>query len=251
MTTKWTLIAGLLLGMVSALTAQEKLHEETITYNNGQEDVKAMLVRPATEGPHPALITIHEWYGLNEWAKNQARMFAHGGYTVLAVDLYRGEVAETHDHAHELSRGLPDDRALRDLNGAIDYLQAHEAAGDKLGVIGWCMGGGYALKLAMTGRTDASVVCYGRLNADPDALAEINGPLLGIFGGEDRGIAPKTVRQFDEALGEAEVANEVHIYDGVGHAFLRHEYGKDLYKDYIVRRAWGEIDEFFEMVLKD
>src|SRR5512138_3404962 len=90
-----------------------------VSYPSGDETVQGMLYTPQGKGPFPALVVIQEWWGLNDWIKEQASKLADQGYVTLAVDLYRGKVASTPDEAHELSRGLPQDRALRDLRAAV------------------------------------------------------------------------------------------------------------------------------------
>ena len=84
---------------------------ETVSYKSGGEAVTGYLALPDSAGPHPAIVVIHEWWGLNDWMKEQAQKFAQQGYVASAVDLYRGKVATDRDTAHELSRGMPQDRA--------------------------------------------------------------------------------------------------------------------------------------------
>src|SRR5919108_260134 len=93
-----------------------------VSYKSGDETVQGVLYTPQGKGPFPALIVIHEWWGLNDWVKEQASKLSDQGYVTLAVDLYRGKVASTPDEAHELMRGVPQDRAVRDLRAAFDYL---------------------------------------------------------------------------------------------------------------------------------
>src|ERR1022692_3069736 len=87
---------------------------KSVSYKSGDETVSGMLYAPAGKGPFPALIVIHEWWGLNDWVKEQASKLADQGYVALAVDLYRGKVADNADLAHEIMRGVPEDRAKRD-----------------------------------------------------------------------------------------------------------------------------------------
>src|SRR4051812_44145617 len=94
-----------------------------VTYKSGDETVKGILYTPEGKGPFPALVVIHEWWGLNDWVKDQASKLADQGYVTLAVDLYRGKVATTAEQAHEIMRGVPDDRATRDLLAASSYLR--------------------------------------------------------------------------------------------------------------------------------
>jgi carboxymethylenebutenolidase len=116
-------------------------------------------------------------------------------------------VADTPDMAHELMRGVPEDRAKRDLHAAFGFLQAQPNVWkDRIGAIGWCMGGGYALEVALDEPTlAADVINYGHLATDPEAIKKINASILGLFGGQDRGITPEDVHKFEanhETCGE-------------------------------------------------
>ena len=171
---------------------------------SGDETVSAYLAVPDSGGPHPALVVIHEWWGLNDWVKEQAQKFAEQGYVALAVDLYRGKVAYDPNLAHELSRGLPQDQAIRDLKAAFDYLASRpDVRHDKIGSVGWCMGGGFSLLLAVNEpKLAACVVNYGSMPTDKDDIQRIQAPVLGNFGAEDRGIPPsgrRGIRRRDES----------------------------------------------------
>ena len=108
----------------SVLAAAVAAAGSMVSYPSGSEKVSGYLATPAGSGRHPAIVVIHEWWGLNDWVKGRADEFAKQGYVALAVDLYRGKVAEDPDTAHQLMRGLPDDRALRDMKGAVAFLRA-------------------------------------------------------------------------------------------------------------------------------
>src|SRR6476660_4804062 len=171
---------------------------KTVSYKSGDETVQAVLYMPQGKGPFPALVVIHEWWGLNDWVKEQASKLSDEGYVTLAIDLYRGKVATTADMAHELMRGVPDDRSDRDLHMAVEFLKSQpDVKKDKIGAIGWCMGGGYALDVALQEPSlAADVINYGALADDLDDLKKINAPILGLFGGQDRGIPPSSVNKF-------------------------------------------------------
>src|SRR5579871_2307966 len=157
-------IVLLLVSTAFSATAKE------VTYKSGDETVKGVLYVPEGKGPFPALVAIHEWYGLNDWVKEQASKLADQGYVVLAIDLYRGKVATTPDQAHEIMRGVPEDRAKRDLHAAFEFLASQSnVKKDRIGAIGWCMGGGYALDVALQEPTlAADVINYGHLATDRD-----------------------------------------------------------------------------------
>lgn len=188
-------VCSLLLLFSAALGADAK----DVTFTSGEETVRAVLYTPSAQGKLPALVVIHEWWGLNDWPKQQAEKLAGQGYVTLAVDLYRGKIAKSSDEAHELSRGLPSDRAIRDLQAAAAYLRSLSNVDPaRIGSIGWCMGGGFALDLAVRDpKLKAAVINYGRLTTDPETLGKINASVLGIFGGQDRGIPVDAVRGFE------------------------------------------------------
>lgn len=194
---------------------------KSVSYKSRDETVQGILYTPAGEGPFSAIIVVHEYLGLNDWVKEQASKLADEGYEALAIDLYRGKVATTPDMGHELMRGLPEDRAKRDLHAAFEFLQSQPGVNKaRIGAIGWCMGGGYSLDVALQEPTlAADVINYGRLATDPEALKKINAPILGLFGGQDRGITPDDVHKFEAAMRQAGKKIEIKIYDDAGHGF--------------------------------
>src|SRR5271166_1297860 len=194
---------------------------EMVSYKSGSETVSGYLASPEGGGKHPAIIVIHEWWGLNDWVKGQAQQFASEGYMALAVDLYRGQVASSPDEAHILMRGLPDDRGMRDLEAAFAYLSSRpDANASKIGAIGWCMGGSWSVKLAEDQpKLAAFVVNYGALPTDPATIAKIKAPMLGNFGADDKGIPPESMHAFEAAMKAAGKNPDLKIYQGAGHAF--------------------------------
>src|ERR1700678_1074287 len=232
---------------VSAFAADSK----TVSYKSGDETVQGVLYTPAGKGPFPALIVIHEWGGLNDWVKDQASKLADEGYVTLAVDLYRGKVATTPDEAHEIMRGVPEDRAKRDLHAAFEFLAAQpNVKKDRIGSIGWCMGGGYSLDVALQEPTlAATVINYGHLATDTDALKKINAPILGLFGGQDRGITPDDVKKFGATLDQLGKKIDVKIYDDAGHAF-ENPNNKDGYRASDAANAWNRTVAFLGANLK-
>jgi carboxymethylenebutenolidase len=222
-----------------------------VTYKSGSEDVSGMLYQPQGKGPFPAIVVIHEWYGLNDWVKEQASKFADQGYITLALDLYRGKVATTSDEAHELMRGVPEDRANRDLLAASSYLRSlKNVKADKVGVIGWCMGGGYALDLAVSDpKLAAAVINYGHLATEPETLKKINAPILGLFGGKDRGIPVDTVQQFAAELKKQGKTVDITVYPEAGHAF-ENPNNKQGYRADDAANAWDKQVKWFGKYLK-
>jgi len=224
---------------------------ETVSYKSGDDTVSGYLALPSGGGKHPAIIVIHEWWGLNDWVKQQADKFASQGYVALAVDLYRGKAAANADEAHQLMRGLPDDRGLRDLEAAFAYLSSRpDVDAGKIGSIGWCMGGGWSLKLGVDQPKLAAVVLnYGMLPTDPAAIAKIKAPVLGNFGADDKGITPDSVKAFESAMKSDGKTIDVKIYQGAGHAFENPD-NKDGYRPEATADANQRVDGFFQKYLK-
>jgi carboxymethylenebutenolidase len=222
-----------------------------VSYKSGDETVQAVLYTPEGKGPFPGLIVIHEWWGLNDWVNEQASKLADQGYVALAIDLYRGKVATTPEEAHEIMRGVPEDRAARDLRAAYEFMQSQSnAKKDRIGAIGWCMGGGYSLDVALEEPTlAADVINYGHLASDKETLKKIKAPILGLFGGQDRGITPDDVKKFEQSLKDLGKSVDVHIYAGAGHAF-ENPNNKDGYRAADAADAWNRTVAFLAANLK-
>jgi carboxymethylenebutenolidase len=243
-----TLLLSLIFALsVLALAADGK----SVSYKSGDETVSGMLYAPAGKGPFPALIVIHEYWGLDNWVKEQAAKLADQGYVALAVDLYRGKVADNPELAHELMRGVPRDRAIRDLKAAYDFLATQpNVKKDRIGSIGWCMGGGYALDVALAEpHLAATVIHYGHLATDPDELKKIQAPILGIFGGQDRGITPDDVNKFQQAMEKLGKKIEVKSYPDAGHAF-ENPHDTEKYRAEDTADAWRRTVAFLAATLK-
>jgi carboxymethylenebutenolidase len=224
---------------------------KSVSYKSGDETVQAVLYTPPGRGPFPAIIVIHEWWGLNDWVKDQAAKLADQGYAALAIDLYRGKVATTPDMAHEIMRGVPEDRAKRDLHAAFEFLEAQpNVRKDRIASIGWCMGGGYSLDVALQEPTlAATVINYGHLATDPEALKKINAPILGLFGAQDHGITPDDVHKFEASMKQLGKKIDVKIYDDAGHGF-ENPNNKDGYRSDDTADAWKRTVTFLADTLK-
>lgn len=241
----------LLFAIVALATLTFAAESKTVSYKSGDETVQAVLYTPSGKGPFPGLIVIHEWWGLNDWVKDQASKLADQGYAALAIDLYRGKVAITPDEAHQIMRGVPEDRAKRDLHAAFEYLASQPSVKkDRIGSIGWCMGGGYALDVALQEPTlAATVINYGHLATEPDALKKINAPILGLFGAQDKGITPEDVQKFQQTMKQLGKKIEVKEYDDAGHAF-ENPNNKQGYREADAQDAWKRTTDFLSATLK-
>jgi carboxymethylenebutenolidase len=173
----------------------------------------------------PAVVMIHEWWGLNDNIKDMANELASEGYVVLAADLYNGEVATTPDKAMQLVGTVREnpEQAISNLQSAVQYLASlPNVNSSRIASLGWCFGGGQSLQLALNSEQNplaATVIYYGNLVNDTNELSKINWPVLGIFGDQDQSIPVESVNAFEQALNETGITNEIYIYPGVGHAF--------------------------------
>ncbi|MBX6313208.1 MAG: dienelactone hydrolase family protein [Isosphaeraceae bacterium] len=236
----------------SGTADQKAVQTETVEFRGSNGAVKGFLAKPQGSGPFPAIIVVHEWWGLADWIKQNAERLAGQGYIALAVDLYGGKVTNDPGEAHELMRALDHGEAVADLKGGIAYLKSRKdvAPDQKIGVIGWCMGGGIARELAQA--SDAigpTVICYGAVSNEAAQIDKLAGkPVLGIFGAEDRGIPVPRVEQFASALKTKGSQIELHIYKGAGHGFMRP--GGPQYHAEAAADAWKQIDDFLADHLK-
>ena len=198
-----------------------------------------------------AVLVIQEWWGMNDWIKQDTERFAERGYVALAVDLYRGKSAADADTAHQLMRGLPEDRAMADMKAGFDLLLARpDVDPAKIGIVGWCMGGGYALAFATAEpRLRAAVMNYGKLVTAPEKIASVHAALLGNFAGKDKGIPVDDVKAFDAQMKAAKKEVDIKIYDGGGHGFMNPN-NKQSYDEAAANDAWARIDAFFARTIK-
>jgi carboxymethylenebutenolidase len=210
--------------------APTRLHNSSVSY---YDNTTGYLVYPELanntqqqqQEPMPAVLMIHEWLGLNEHIKNQADILAKEGYVVLAVDLYRGEVAADSNRAMELTSSVRNNSAsaIDNLQSAVNYVKSLEMVdGSRIASLGWCFGGDWSLQLALNSSENplaATIVYYGRPVTDTASLSSISWPILGIFGDQDQAIPVESVKQFTSALNASGVTNEIYLYEGVGHAF--------------------------------
>lgn len=247
----WRLLLCSCLVVIPIPRAFGTVKAQAVHFKSGTETISGYLAFPDSPGRHPALVVIQEWWGLNDWVKEQAREFARRGYVSLAPDLYRGQVATDPQRARKLMQAMPRNRALRDLEAAFAFLAARPDVDSKrIGSIGWCMGGGLSLQLAIhEPRLAACVVNYGELTTDPASIRRIRAPVLGNFGADDRGIPPSAVQAFANAMKSAHKPLNAKIYKGAGHAF-ENPGNKAGYRREAARDARARTLSFLSRVLK-
>lgn len=186
----------------------------------GGNKVQAHLAMPEGEGPFPAVVLIHEWWGLNDQIKAVATELSNLGFMALAVDLYKGGVADTREDAMALMQAVNEEEANDTLTGWIDWLRRHQQCNGKVGTMGWCFGGGWSLNASMETPVDATIIYYGNVTRTPKQLSRLQGPVLGHFGTLDKSIDEAMVGGFERAMAEAGKAEQLEVHWYVAdHAF--------------------------------
>ena len=246
-------LVGVVLGVMifDGLAGETSAVVTNVTYTSADgTPIGGYLARPegAAEGEAlPAVLMVHEWWGLNAEIAEMADKLAAEGYVVLAPDTYRGNLATTVPGALLLRISAPTERVNTDMQAAFDYLAAlPEVDAARIGVMGFCYGGGVALRHAVENAAIAATInLYGDTIDDPagfGALDEMNTPVLGIFGAEDAQIPVTEVEAFEQALGQTDIPHTVTIYPGVGHAFV---YPESISAGGAAANAWAQILAFF------
>jgi carboxymethylenebutenolidase len=224
-------------GRVAALT-------NTVIENPNGPAVRAYVARPSTPGPHPAVIMVHEFWGLREELVGKADALAREGYVVVAPDVFRGGSTGWVPRAIWQVVSTPTEQVDGDLDAVFAWLAAHpDVQADSIAVLGFCFGGGTALRYSLHNpELAATAVFYGSVITDAERLTALSGPLLGVFGGADASIPVEEVHAFEQALNTAGVPNRIAIYDGQPHAFITS--GDPATAGGAQAEAWGELVQF-------
>ena len=247
---------------VSNLALSQELKNVNLLNKTVQyfQDAQGYLVYPVSSnnsnGKLPAVIMIHEWWGVNQNIKDMANLLAKQGFVVLAADLYHGKVADNPKQAMELVQIARNNQnnSIANLQGAVKYLSlAPNVDSTKIISLGWCFGGGQSLQLALNSQEHplaATILYYGTpLVTDKQSLSKIKWPLLGIFGDKDEAIPIGEINQFRTALNQSGITNEIHIYNGVGHAFANPS--GDNYAPKETSDAWQNTLSFLKKYMRE
>jgi carboxymethylenebutenolidase len=204
-------------------------HQEWVAVKYGNRTVHAFLVFPEVSGKAPAVVVIHENRGLTDWVRSVTDQLAEAGYIAIAPDLLSGMAPgggktsdfPDEDAAREGIYKLTPDQITADLNAVADYVAKLPAATGKVAVAGFCWGGTQTFRFATNRATlAAAFVFYGTGPESKEAIAKINCPVYGFYGGNDARVGA-TVPQSAELMKEAGKTYEPVTYDGAGHGFMR------------------------------
>jgi carboxymethylenebutenolidase len=185
----------------------------------GSQPLRGYLARPAGDGPWPGVVMVHEAFGLNDVQQRHADRLARAGYLTLAVDLFSQGGARRCLVSTVRAAMSGTGRAYTDIETGREHLRGSADCTGRIGVIGFCMGGGFALQLANRGEYDAAAPNYGMLPKDLDAAMAGACPVVGSYGGRDAGLRG-AAEKLDAALTRAGVVHDVKEYPTAGHTFL-------------------------------
>lgn len=252
-----SVVAVALFTLAACVSLEEEVTtppETNVTYSNSDgTEVQGYLAVPDGDGPFPAVLMIHEWWGLNEDVTIMADALSEEGYVVLAPDALRGELATSVPAAIALNAGTPDEQIHADLDGALAFLMDHESVDPRrIATMGFCFGGRHSMRLGIRSTGLAAVITlYGSdLVTEPSELGNMaeNGPVLGIFGEDDGSIPLSEVEAFGEALQQSGVEHTITVYPEVGHAFVK---SSTYQNDGAAGEAWDQVVAFLARALAE
>ncbi len=226
--------------------AAGKLEAVSITLPSGKTVSAAFALPEADKAP--AVMLIHEWWGLNDQIKSVAAELANMGYVALAVDLYSGESATDPEGAKALMQAVNAEEATETLVEWNKWLRNHERSSGKLGTVGWCFGGGWSLNASIAAPVDATVIYYGNVAVGADKLVGLQGAVLAHFATQDGWINQEMVDGFESEMAQAGKADGliVHWYEA-DHAFANPTSARYDAEDAAL--SWERTSEFFKQHL--
>jgi carboxymethylenebutenolidase len=229
-----------------------RLQTEQVAFPGAAGEVQGYLARPADAGgPLPGVVVIHENRGLNPHIEDVARRVALEGFVAFAPDFLspQGGTPADEDQAREMIRQLDQQQTIQNALAAVDFLEAHEATTDKMGVVGFCWGGALANEVAVnSAKVDAVVPFYGRQPASSE-VSKIRAPLLLHYAGLDERINAG-IPDYEQALKDAGVDYTLHMYEGANHAF-HNDTSEARYDPQAAELAWSRTIDFFKQHLAE
>jgi carboxymethylenebutenolidase len=233
--------------------ANKDIVSREVSYPGRACELKAFVAEPADDGARPAVIVVQEWWGLNDHIRDVARRFAREGYFAIAPDLYSRQghkVATEPNLAEELMSGLKKEDGVADLRTTLEWMRAQkQTQSARIGIIGFCMGGSYALLLPCeTRELSAAAPFYGEIPPD-EKLKNLSCPILYVYGENDGWIQRKDVERIAAALKKFGKQGEVKIYPGCSHGFFN-DTRTDVYRPTEAKDAWERTLKFFAANLR-
>jgi carboxymethylenebutenolidase len=255
---KW--VIGIMVGAVIVLVASVIVDRgigvnrldpltNTIITNGNNPAIRAYVARPSGQGPFPVVIMIHEWWGLKSEIVGKADALAQDGYIVVAPDVFRGNTTAWIPSAIWQVVSTPTTQVDGDLDAVMRWIQNQpDADAQRIAIMGFCFGGGTSIRYGVnTTDIKATVVFYGSVIQDPALLKNLNGPVLGIFGGADTMIPLSEVQGFKDGLKAAGIPHEITVYEGEPHAFVTSV--DEIAKGGNQLKAWNQLRAFLRQTL--
>jgi dienelactone hydrolase len=247
------------LALLATASAQAELVRKTIDYRDGDARLQGYLVYDADiEGKRPGVLVAHEWWGLNDYARQRADQLAEMGYVAFALDMYgRGVRAKTRDEAAQLSGNFKGKPIIRTrARAGLDVLLGQPTVDPRrVAAIGFCFGGTTVLELAYSGADLAGIVSFhgGLVNPKPEDLPRVKASILALHGADDPFVPPAQVDSFERALRDSNIDWQLVIYGGAVHAFTNPAAGTDkssgaAYNERAARRSWRQMQLFFQEI---
>lgn len=223
----------------------------TVPGLNGNPEVRAYVAKPEGKGPFPTVIVIHEFFGLNAGIVSKADLLAQEGYLVIAPDTFRGSTTSLIPRAIYQVVTTKPEAINADLDSVFAWAGSQpEVDPRRIAVLGFCYGGRASLAYSLhNSRIAATVVFYGSPETDPEILATLPGPVLGIFGGADSSIPLADVKAFERGLKASDIPHRISIYDGQPHAFVRG--AEEIKAGGAQGQAWAEMLAFLKANVKE
>jgi len=239
-------LAAVLADPVLARAAARSLQQVSMQTEGGRKVIAALAMPSKT--PAPAVMLIHEWWGLNDQIMSVAADLGRKGYMALAIDLYNGQKTADPEEARKLLEEIDPSQATDTVMSWIAALKKRPEATGKVGTVGWCFGGGWSLNASIASPVDATVIYYGKVDRPAQQLARLKGPVLGHFAERDQWINSAMVSAFEKAMTEAGKSYDVRWYDA-DHGFANPTAGQYDRKD--ASLAWSRTLEFYRENLKE
>ncbi len=219
-------------------------------YKGKTGGVDGFLSRPVAPGRWPAIVIGHEWFGLVDWSREFNRILAAEGFAALTPDLYHGKIASDHETAARLKTGLDINKATQEMIDAVSYLKELPFVSEKVGVMGFCMGGGLALLAACRSSAfDAAVLYHHSIYPDPREVEKLNCPLQGHYGLADTVTPRSEVAGFENQLKQFKKSYEIYSYEGAGHGWLNPG-SPHMYRPEAAKLSMQRTVEFFKKYLE-
>lgn len=252
--------------MILGAAAQAEIIDKPVEYSANGTTLKGYLAYDdSIEGKRPGILVVHEWWGLNDYARERARMLAELGYTALAVDMYgEGKQAEHPKEAGQFAgevRQKPE-LAKRRFMAGLELLRGHETTDpERIAAIGYCFGGGVVLQMARAGvDLDGVVSFHGSLSTqEPAKPGEVEAKVRVFHGGDDQFVTSEQVAEFEQEMQQAGVDYEVVVYPGAKHGFtnpsadeLAEKFDLPLaYDPQADKDSWAKMQAFFQKIFEE